>query len=591
MHKGSQAFGKAKNFKLAMSKLIRFLFPNLFLVIIAIILAIGGAVLTIISPDYISDITNHIQVGLKTGIDTSAVTKIALLLVLFYSLSAIFTYIQNFIMATVTDRAARGLRKSISQKINRLPLKYYDKSSFGDVLSRVTNDVDTIAMTLNQSITTLITAISIFVGSIIMMFITNTIMALTAIGASLIGFIIMGIIMRKSQKYFFSLQASLGEMNGHIEEIYTNHNIVKVYNGEEAAINDFNKINGKLYNNTWKSQFFSGLISPLMSFIANFGYLAVIVVGGALALSSKIKFGVIVAFTIYVRLFTQTLSQFGQAAGNLQSTAAASERVFEFLDEEELLDESHKTKHLEEVKGEVEFKNVAFGYNPDKVIIKDLSLKAYPGQKIAIVGPTGAGKTTIVNLLMNFYELNSGKILIDNIPIDELTRRNIHDLFSMVLQDTWLFQGTIKENIIYNKDNVSDEDVINACKAVGLHHFIMTLPDGYDTVLSDNVSLSQGQNQLLNIARAMIKNAPMLILDEATSSVDTRTEILIQKAMDQLMEGRTSFVIAHRLSTIKNADLILVMKDGDIIEKGKHEELLAQNGFYAQLYNSQFEEV
>lgn len=591
MHKGSQAFGKAKNFKLAMSKLIRFLFPNLFLVIIAIILAIGGAVLTIISPDYISDITNHIQVGLKTGINTSAVTKIALLLVLFYSLSAIFTYIQNFIMATVTDRAARGLRKSISQKINRLPLKYYDKSSFGDVLSRVTNDVDTIAMTLNQSITTLITAISIFVGSIIMMFITNTIMALTAIGASLIGFIIMGIIMRKSQKYFFSLQASLGEMNGHIEEIYTNHNIVKVYNGEEAAINDFNKINGKLYNNTWKSQFFSGLISPLMSFIANFGYLAVIVVGGALALSSKIKFGVIVAFTIYVRLFTQTLSQFGQAAGNLQSTAAASERVFEFLDEEELLDESHKTKHLEEVKGEVEFKNVAFGYNPDKVIIKDLSLKAYPGQKIAIVGPTGAGKTTIVNLLMNFYELNSGKILIDNIPIDELTRRNIHDLFSMVLQDTWLFQGTIKENIIYNKDNVSDEDVINACKAVGLHHFIMTLPDGYDTVLSDNVSLSQGQNQLLNIARAMIKNAPMLILDEATSSVDTRTEILIQKAMDQLMEGRTSFVIAHRLSTIKNADLILVMKDGDIIEKGKHEELLAQNGFYAQLYNSQFEEV
>jgi ATP-binding cassette subfamily B multidrug efflux pump len=328
-----------------------------------------------------------------------------------------------------------------------------------------------------------------------------------------------------------------------------------------------------------------------MSFIANFGYLAVIVVGGALALSSKIKFGVIVAFTIYVRLFTQTLSQFGQAAGNLQSTAAASERVFEFLDEEELLDESHKTKHLEEVKGEVEFKNVAFGYNPDKVIIKDLSLKAYPGQKIAIVGPTGAGKTTIVNLLMNFYELNSGKILIDNIPIDELTRRNIHDLFSMVLQDTWLFQGTIKENIIYNKDNVSDEDVINACKAVGLHHFIMTLPDGYDTVLSDNVSLSQGQNQLLNIARAMIKNAPMLILDEATSSVDTRTEILIQKAMDQLMEGRTSFVIAHRLSTIKNADLILVMKDGDIIEKGKHEELLAQNGFYSQLYNSQFEEV
>lgn len=591
MHKGSHSFGKAKNFKVAWGKLIRFLLPNILLTIIALLLAIAGAVLTIISPDYISKITDYIQTGLLTGIDTDAVTKIAILLIFFYAVSSLFTYTQNFIMATVTERVARRLRTNISSKINRLPLKYYDQHSFGDVLSRVTNDVDTIAMTLNQSITTLITAISVFFGSIIMMFITNAIMALTAIGASFIGFFIMGTIMKKSQKYFFSLQATMGEMNGHIEEIYSNHNIVKVYNGESDAINRFNKINDKLYANTWKSQFFSGLMSPLMSFIANFGYVAVIVVGGALALSGHIKFGVIIAFTIYVRLFTQTLSQFGQSASNLQSAAAASERVFEFLGEEELKDESDKTQELTTIKGEVEFKHVSFGYNPEKIIIKDLSFVARPGQKIAIVGPTGAGKTTIVNLLMNFYELNSGKILIDKVPIDELTRSNIHNLFSMVLQDTWLFQGTIKENIIYNKENVTDEDVINACKAVGLHHFIRTLPDGYDTVLSDNVSLSQGQNQLLNIARAMIKNAPMLILDEATSSVDTRTEILIQKAMDKLMEGRTSFVIAHRLSTIKNADLILVMKDGDIIEQGNHIDLLAQNGFYAKLYNSQFEEV
>ena len=524
-----------------------------------------------------------------TGIDLPAVSKIAILLVVLYGLGVLFSYIQGFIMTTITQKVANRLRTGISQKINKLPLKYFDSTSYGDVLSRVTNDVDMIAQTLNQSIGMLVTAITLFLGSLIMMLITNVIMTLAAILATVIGFAIMMTIMSKSQKHFLRQQRELGKINGHIEEIYSGHNIVKVYNGEKEANEQFSKINDKLYESAWKSQFLSGMMMPLMNFIGNFGYVAVCVTGAALTMNGNISFGVIVAFMIYVRLFTQPLSQMAQAATSLQSTAAASERVFEFLEEKEMQDESSKTKVLKDAKGDVQFDHVKFGYNPDKIIIHDFSAHAKPGQKIAIVGPTGAGKTTMVNLLMRFYELNSGQIRIDGVPINELTRENVHDLFCMVLQDTWLFEGTIKENIIYSKQGVTDEEVIKACKAVGLDHFINTLPNGYDTVLNDNANLSAGQKQLITIARAMVENAPLLILDEATSSVDTRTEILIQNAMDKLMVGRTSFVIAHRLSTIKNADLILVMKDGDIIESGNHNELIKKNGFYAELYNSQFE--
>ncbi|MGL6217811.1 MAG: ABC transporter ATP-binding protein, partial [Lacrimispora sphenoides] len=450
-------------------------------------------------------------------------------------------------------------------------------------------DVDTIGQSMNQSIGNLVTSVTMLVGTAIMMFYNNWIMALTAVGSSVFGFIIMGVIMSKSQKYFVQQQEDLGVANGHIEEVYSGHNVVKAYNGGKEARCFFENVNESLYNSGWKSQFMSGLMMPLMTFIGNFGYVAVCVVGAALAMNGTISFGVIVAFMLYIRLFTQPLSQIAQAFQNLQRTAAASERVFEFFDEEELSDESQKAKKLTNVKGDVEFRHVKFGYTPEKTIINDFSAQIKAGQKIAIVGPTGAGKTTMVNLLMRFYELDGGEILLDGIPISQVPRENVHEQFCMVLQDTWLFEGTIKENIIYSKPEVTDEQVIAACKAVGLHHFIRTLPQGYDTLLNDRASLSQGQKQLVTIARAMIQNAPMLILDEATSSVDTRTEILIQEAMDKLTVGRTSFVIAHRLSTIKNADLILVMKDGDIIESGNHKELLEKGGFYAELYNSQFE--
>lgn len=470
-----------------------------------------------------------------------------------------------------------------------MPFAYFNKTSYGDILSRVTNDVDTIGQTLNQSIGTLITATTLFIGSIVMMFVTNWLMALVAIGASIIGFMLMFTIVAKSQKHFTAQQNQLGVINGHIEEMYTGHNVVKVYNASRKSKKKFENINGELYSSAWKSQFFSGLMMPLMSFVGNLGYVAVCVLGGVLALNGTITFGVIVAFMIYVRLFTQPLSQFAQAANNLQRTAAASERVFEFLEESEMNDESEKLARLSEIKGNIEFKNVKFGYLPEKIIINDFSVKVNAGQKIAIVGPTGAGKTTIVNLLMRFYELNSGEIIIDGVPINTVRREDVHDVFDMVLQDTWLFEGTIKENIIYSKTGVTDAQVVEACQTVGLHHFIQTLPNGYDTVLNDKASLSEGQKQLLTIARAIIKNSPLLILDEATSSVDTRTEQMVQQAMDKLTQGRTSFVIAHRLSTIKNADTILVMKDGDIIENGNHNDLLAKNGFYADLYNSQFE--
>lgn len=559
--------------------------------ITAIVLAIVGSILNIIGPDKISEITDLITEGLASGIDIDAVTSIALLLVLLYGLGFLFNIIQGVIMASVSQKISQQMRGEISSKINLLPLKYFDTTSFGDVLSRVTNDVDTIGQTLNQSLGILVSSITMLIGSLVMMFYTNWILALSAVLATLIGFVLMIVIIAQSQKYFSRQQNELGNINGHIEEIYAGHSIVKVYNATRQAKKEFHNINQKLYTNAWKSQFLSGLMMPLMSFIGNFGYVVVCVVGAILVHNGSITFGVIVAFMMYVRLFTQPLSQIAQAATSLQSTAAASDRVFEFLEEEELSDESEKTKVLKNVNGDVKFKNVNFGYKEGQTIINNFSVDIKAGQKVAIVGPTGAGKTTIVNLLMRFYELNSGSISIDGVPIDEMKRESVHDLFCMVLQDTWIFHGTVRENIAYCKDDISDAEIEKVCDVVGLTHFINTLPNKLDTVLDDNVELSAGQKQLITIARAMIENAPLLILDEATSSIDTRTEILVQKAMDKLTVGRTSFVIAHRLSTIKDADLILVMRDGDIVEKGTHVDLLEQGTFYADLYNSQFDTV
>lgn len=595
---GQGVVEKPKNFKSTIVKLLRYCRSYIVPIAIALAAAVAGTVFQIIGPDKLKELTNVIVKGLPAlingmpvigNIDMDAVASIGWLLVFFYAASFVLNYLQSIIMATVTQHISKKMRTDISQKVNRLPLNYFDTTSYGDVLSRVTNDVDTIGQTLNQSIVTLISAITMLVGSLFMMFYNNWIMALTAVGSSVIGFLLMIIIMSKSQKYFKAQQEDLGNINGHIEEIYAGHNVVKIYNGEKEAGKVFENINGSLYKSAWKSQFLSGLMMPFMGFIGNFGYVAVCVVGATLAMNGRISFGVIVAFMIYVRFFTQPLSQIAQAMNNLQRTAAAGERVFEFLDEKELEDERGKVKELENVKGEIEFKNVRFGYSPDKPIIHDFNAKIKAGQKIAIVGPTGAGKTTMVNLLMRFYELDGGEIRIDGVPIHQIPREKVHEQFGMVLQDTWLFEGTIKENIIYSKEGVSEEEVKVACKTVGLHHFIKTLPKGYDTVLGDKASLSEGQKQLITIARAMIQNAPLLILDEATSAVDTRTERIVQEAMDKLTFGKTSFVIAHRLSTIKNADIILVMKDGDIVESGSHKELLARGDFYAELYNSQFE--
>ena len=589
---------KAKDFKGTWIRLIEYSKSYLPIIIIALIASAIGTVFQIIGPNKLKDMTNEIAKGLPEiingkpvigSMDIAAITNIAWLLLFFYAGSALLNFIQGFIMATITQKISKTLRSDISMKINRLPLKYFDGSTYGDVLSRVTNDVDAIGQTMNQSLASVVSSITMLMGTLIMMFYNSWILTLVSIGSSLSGFVFMTLIIKKSQKYFVSQQQSLGDINGHIEEIYSSHNVVKAYNGFNKAKETFDKINTDLYNSAWKSQFLSGIMMPLMHFIGNFGYVAVSIVGAVLAVNNIISFGVIVAFMVYIRLFTQPLSQIAQAANNLQRAAAAGERVFEFLGEAELGNEDHKIHTLENINGDVEFKNVRFGYNPDKLIIHNFSAKIKPGQKIAIVGPTGAGKTTIVNLLMRFYELGGGEILFDGIPSNEVPRENVRQQFSMVLQDTWLFQGTIKENIIFSKEGVRDEQVVDACKTVGLHHFIMTLPHGYDTVLSDMSNLSMGQKQLLTIARAMIQNAPLLILDEATSSVDTRTEGIVQAAMDKLMAGRTSFVIAHRLSTIKDADVILVMKDGDIIESGKHNELLLKGGFYAELYNSQFE--
>ncbi len=540
----------------------------------------------------IDEMPESIQEVIKPFMDMDAIKKIAALLASLYIASALFTFIQSILMTDVANKFAKSLRSRISIKINKLPLKYFDKNAIGDILSRVTNDVDTIAQSMNQSLATLVSSTTLFLGTIIMMFYTNWIMAITAILASLIGFIFMFIILGKSQKYFVSRQVELGNLNGHIEEIYSGLNVVKVYNGKKASDEKFDKFNKKVADADRKSQFLSGLMQPIMNFIGNFGYVAVCIVGALLTMNDIISFGVIVAFITYVRLFTSPLSQIAQAMTSLQSTGAASERVFEFLDEAEMKDESSFTKKLDKeiVKGNIEFENVVFQYDDNpKPTIKNFSAKAKPGQKIAIVGPTGAGKTTLVNLLMKFYDINSGDIKIDGISTKELTRENVHDLFIMVLQDTWLFDGTIRENIVYNNENITDDEVREICKTVGLDHFIKTLPKGLDTPLSDNDAVSAGQKQLLTIARGMTKKTPFLILDEATSNVDTRTEELVQQAMDKLTEGKTSFIIAHRLSTIKNADLILVVNDGNIIEQGNHEELMAKQGFYADLYNSQFE--
>ena len=527
---------------------------------------------------------------IKPNMDLAAAKKIIITLVCLYLLSAIFGYIQSYSMTTVSNGFAKNLRAKISIKINKLPLKFFDSHEIGDILSRVTNDVDTIAQNLNQSLATLISSVTLFIGSIIMMLTTNWVMAITAILSTLFGFTFMISILKKSQKYFIARQEELGNINGHIEEIYSGHNVVECYNAKSEVTKTFDELNGRLRECNKKSQFLSGLMQPMMGFIGNFSYVMVCIVGALLTMKGYITFGVIVAFMIYVRLFTNPLSQIAQAMTSLQTTAAASERVFEFLDEKEMTDESNKIKVLDKrkVKGDIEFKNVKFGYDDSRLIIKNFSASAHPGEKIAIVGPTGAGKTTMVNLLMKFYEINSGDILIDGVSTKDLTRENIHDLFIMVLQDTWLFEGSIRDNIKFNQEDVTDEEIRAACKTVGVDHFIKTLPGGLDCVIGENDSISSGQKQLLTIARGMIENAPFLILDEATSNVDTRTEELVQKAMDKLMEGRTSFIIAHRLSTIKNANLILVMNEGNIIEQGTHEELMKKNGFYADLYNSQF---
>lgn len=638
---------KSKNFGASIKRLFKSLNKWKYLLIMSIILAMTSAILSLVAPNKLSDLTDTITAGIspnmseqvikdimdsdeisiddkmefseilsnidensetetilksidslpksiyeivKPKMDLAKVKSIALLLTILYLVSALFSYIESILMTILSNSFAKSLRSNISKKINKLPLKYFDVHENGDVLSRVTNDVDTIAQNMNQSIATLVSSITLFIGSIIMMFITNWIMAITAILSSIIGFALMSVILAKSQKYFSQRQTELGNLNGYIEEVYSGHNVMKAYNGEQETLKEFNKMNESLYVCNKKSAFLSGLMQPLMGFVGNFGYVAVCVVGALLTMNGNISFGVIVAFMIYVRLFTNPLTQIAQATTSLQSTAAASERVFEFLDEQEMKDEKDLTIKLnkEQATGKIEFKNVKFGYDENRTIIKNFNASVRPGNKIAIVGPTGAGKTTMVNLLMKFYEINSGDIIIDGVSIKDLTRENIHDLFVMVLQDTWVFEGTIRDNLKFNKENITDEDIMDACRAVGVDHFIKTLPGGLDAIIGNNDSISQGQKQLLTIARGMIENAPFLILDEATSNVDTRTEELVQKAMDKLCVGKTSFIIAHRLSTIKNADLILVMNDGNIIEQGTHKELMKLNGFYADLYNSQF---
>ncbi len=636
---------KSKDFKGSMIKIIKSLRNWYSFIIISLVLAFISAILSLIAPNKLSNLADYITEGITPRIDKQTITNImqnpnisnvdkqefmtiinnfddssnmlqvidtlpksiydeikpvmnmkkikniSLLLAILYIISSLFSYIEQILMANVSNSYSKTMRLKITKKINKLPLKYFDTHETGDMLSRITNDVDTMSENMNHSLAVLVTSLTLFIGSVIMMFVTNWQMAITGILASIIGFSFMFIILGKSQKYFVERQEKLGDLNGYVEEIYSAHNVVISYNGIDETNHEFDKLNQKLYDCSRKSQFLSGIIHPLMGFVGNLGYVAVCVVGAILTTKGIISFGVIVAFMIYVRMFTNPLSQIAQSLTSFQSTAAAGERVFEFLEEKEMTNEINLQKSLDrnDVKGEIEFKNVKFGYDDNRTIIKNFSAKATPGQKIAIVGPTGAGKTTLVNLLMKFYEINDGDILIDGVSIKELTRENIHDLFIMVLQDTWLFDGTISENIKYNGEHLTDEEIWESCKIVGIDHFIKTLPGGIDAQVGDNDTISSGQKQLITIARGMLKNAPFLILDEATSNVDTRTEELVQKAMDKLTVGRTSFIIAHRLSTIKNADLILVMNDGNIVEQGSHDELMKKNGFYAKLYNSQFE--
>ena len=580
---------KPKDLKGAATKLLGYGKDILPQFILAFSSSILSVIMTLFGPDNLSRMTNIIEAGMKSGgVDINAVIKVAIRSLLFYLVAALLTLTQSLNLNRASQKLMKKMRNDISHKMNRIPLKSFDSSSFGDVLSRVTNDVDTIGMSLNMASSSVVSSIVTFIGCSIMMLLTNVRLTLIVITCSILGFMLVNVLIKKSQGYFTRRQSYLGMMNGHIEEMYAGHLIVKAYNGERESKEEFEYINEKLFENNWKSQFISGITFPLMELLSNLGYVSVCVFGAMMAKEGLIPFGTIIAFVIYVRMFTMPMSMVANSITNLQSAAAACERVFEFLDVEEMEDESYKTQKLTNVKGDVEFSHVRFGYDPDKIIIKDFSAVVKPGQKIAIVGPTGAGKTTMVNLLMRFYEINSGKITIDGVDTRDVTRENVHDQFCMVLQDSWLFEGTIRENIVYSMKDVSDERVEEACKMVGLHNYISGLPNGYDTVLSEDSNMSAGQRQLMTIARAMIQNAPLLILDEATSSVDTRTEQIVQDAMDLLTRGRTSFTIAHRLSTIRNADMILVMKDGDIVETGTHNELLEKGGFYSDLWTSQF---
>lgn len=592
MPRNNHKIEKPKNMKNALIKLASYCKKQMGVIVFALVIAVIGAVLTILGPDQISKITDYMYDGITGKIDMEGIAKVGIFLLTIYLISALCSFLQNFIMATVTQIISKRLRGEIDRKINRLPFKYFSDNSYGDVLSRVTNDVDLIGQAMSNSIASMVSAAAQFIGCLIMMYYTNWIMASTTVLTTIIGLVLMALIMSHSQKFFADRQKSLGKLNGYIEEMYSGHDVIRISGAEKLVKDRFDELNNAVRVANFKSQFLSGLMQPLMNFIGNLGYVAVCIAGALLTINGKITFGVITAFLIYVRLFEQPLRQIAQGMTQIQSAAAASERVFEFLDEEELEDESSKTNRLENIQGNVEFSHVKFAYPsaPDKEIIHDFSIKVKSGQKVAIVGPTGAGKTTLVNLLMRFFEVSGGNIYIDGVDINDLQREEVHRQFGMVLQDTWLFEGTVKDNLLLNNENVAEEKLVAACKACGIHSFIEALPDGYDTVLNDNTSISAGQKQLLTIARAMIQNSPMLILDEATSSVDTRTEILTQQAMDKLTEKRTSFVIAHRLSTIKNADVIIVMRNGDIVEQGNHEELLERNGFYAELYKSQFDE-
>ena len=577
----------------AVPRITEYMSSSMGIIIAALVLAALSAVMTIIGPDKIGRIATLMSDGLAGEIDLNAIARTGIFLVLLYALSAVFSFVQHYVMAVVTLKMSYRMRGELSAKINSVPQKYFNTTSQGDILSRITNDVSTLQQGLTNSLPTIISAATQFIGCLIMMFVTEWRLALVSIAVTLVGMFLMVIIMSRSQRFFSARQKSLGELNGYVEEMYSGHEVVRISRAVRSTGVEFDRLNAAVYYANWKSQFLSGVMQPIMNIVGNVAYVAVCIFGSMLAISGKIEFGVIVSFILYVRLFTSPLTQIAQGMTNMQTASASAHRIFDFLESEDLPDESGKTEQLTDVRGAVSFEHVRFSYpgDPDKIIIKDFSAQVHPGQKVAIVGPTGAGKTTMVNLLMRFYELDSGNIKIDGVPISEMSRENVHRLFGMVLQDTWLFVGTVRENLVYNMDGITDEQLESVCRACGLDKFIHSLPQGFDTVLSESASISAGQKQLLTIARAMLQNAPMLILDEATSSVDTRTELLIQRAMDELTKGRTSFVIAHRLSTIKNADLILVMRDGDVIESGTHDELMQRGGFYAELYNSQFEQA